>query len=579
MNVNDLITVLENPIVWIGAIVVFVLLAIVLGLRIYRKRQLRKNFEQLEIQYNELISIPLSFKLNKATSLVKVNREIETEVIQLKQEHDDLNHRHTEIIGLLGDTEDLLAFGKLSQALKGIDTLKLLLEDGLKLTHSLDQRLNSILEQETQQRVEITSQKDRFRKVKMSLMSRESLYADSFAILENQTREIENKFSTFEEWMFASDFEKAKVLNAEIMSDIDTYELRIQTIPVLYETSKGKIPQLLDAVSTAFQSARGQGVYLNHLEVPKNIGLITESLKEDILSINHGNVDNVSDHLETLVTRLDQLDEQVQKELKAHEEMVVSSVKVFTVLDDLNEAITALESKASVIAARFEIDDFETRVASYKKRIDDLQEKRGHVTRMMDEEKIPASSIVIAIREMTQDSSILQKDFETIHAEVEQANADEKRAKQQLMKLYLIINDVQVRIKRRSLPAISEQYEHDVRFAKQYARQIDELLSQEVLDVTRLNATVSEAIDFTYKLHNNVNNLVGVLDMCENAIVYANKYRAYIPDIDAELTRAELAFNNGEYTQSLKMIIHAIDRHKPNSSYEELIQKNAQSAR
>ena len=72
---------------------------------------------------------------------------------------------------------------------------------------------------------------------------------------------------------------------------------------------------------------------------------------------------------------------------------------------------------------------------------------------------------------------------------------------------------------------------------------------------------------------------MGVVDMCEDSIVYANKYRAYVPDIDSELTKAELAFNNGEYTQSLTMIINAVDRYKPDSRYEEMIKKNAKSAR
>ena len=98
------------------------------------------------------------------------------------------------------------------------------------------------------------------------------------------------------------------------------------------------------------------------------------------------------------------------------------------------------------------------------------------------------------------------------------------------------------------------------------------------IDVKTLNATVSEAIDYIYKLHNNVNNLVGVVDMCENALVYANKFRAFVPDIDAELTRAELSFNNGQYTQALTTIINSIDRYRPNVAYEEMIMENAKSA-
>ncbi|AMC93515.1 hypothetical protein AOC36_05825 [Erysipelothrix larvae] len=579
LKASDIVNFIQKPIFWMSLLSVIAILAFVVGRRAYKKKQLKRQFERIEVMYNELISIPLSFKINKSNSLIKINKELEKEVTEIKAEYDTVNSYHNDIIALMGEVEDLIQFGKLSIASKSIVDLQDMLGESLTSTHDLDHRLNSVLEQETQQRVEITTQKDRFRKIKAQLMSNESMYADSFGILESQTRDIEQLFSTFEEWMFASDFEKAKELNIQISKEIDDYEYRINTIPKLYEKAKGIIPHLLDSVSSVFQNARSFGVYLSHLEVPKNIGFVSESLKEDLVRINYGDIERADENLDELITRLEQITEHIQKEAKSHEEMVVTSRQIYEVIDELIEAIGHLDKQRGLIASRFDIKDFESRLDSCETRIGELNEKRNHVVRMIDEEKIPATSIVIAIREITQDCQILAADFDVLSKEVSQANADELRARQQLMKLYLIINDVQVRIKRRSFPEISEEYEQDVRHAKQYARQVNDLLDQEVLDVGRLNATVAEAIDFTYKLHNNVNNLVGVVDMCENAIVYANRYRAYIAEIDTELTRAEIAFNNGEYTQSLKTIIQTIDKYRPDGSYEELIQKNAQSAK
>ena len=65
--------------------------------------------------------------------------------------------------------------------------------------------------------------------------------------------------------------------------------------------------------------------------------------------------------------------------------------------------------------------------------------------------------------------------------------------------------------------------------------------------------------------------------MVENAIVYANKYRSTSPELDSELTRAEISFRNGEYTYALKTAIYAIERFKPGTQYEELILQNAKS--
>ncbi len=61
--------------------------------------------------------------------------------------------------------------------------------------------------------------------------------------------------------------------------------------------------------------------------------------------------------------------------------------------------------------------------------------------------------------------------------------------------------------------------------------------------------------------------------MVENAIVLRNRYRARYPSIDSELTRAELSFQNGEYTKALKIAIQSIEKMHP-GIYEKLIKSN-----
>ena len=51
--------------------------------------------------------------------------------------------------------------------------------------------------------------------------------------------------------------------------------------------------------------------------------------------------------------------------------------------------------------------------------------------------------------------------------------------------------------------------------------------------------------------------------MAENAIVIGNMYRSTDPDIDSELTRSELAYRNGEYTQALTIALNTLRRVHP----------------
>lgn len=548
-------------------------------LRAHKKRKLRKQFEALEIRFNELMSIPVLFKINKASGLAKINPEVDTLVIECKSLFNDVNKRNEGINALMAELEDALAYNKLKESSLLLNDLDEEITLALDATFDLNKRLEKLLEKETEQRVEITTLKERFRNLKASSVQNESKLGEAYSTIEEQIHRIEHHFSVFEEWMYASDFEKAQKVNEDIKQEILSLENRLNKVPSLYQVAKGEVTSLLEETSKLYQKVRQNGVFLDHIEVPKNIGTISEILRSDLINLSAGDVDKVESSLNEIRKRLDQLNQQISKEDKAHKEVDMLSKEVFDNVDYLNDTLEVVKVEAPKVERRFNIEKCVETANAFEIQIQEFSNLKDKIDRMIEEEKIPASTILISLHELGQDVSILRKDFDAFLEKMNQANADELRAKNQLMKLYLIINDVQVRIHRRSLPYISDKYETDVSVAQNYTRHIASLLEDDVIDVEVLNATVGEAIDYTYKLHNNVNNLVGAVDMCENAIVYANKFRAYVPDIDGELTRAELSFQNGEYTQALSTVINAIDRYRPNTAYEEMIRNNAKSAR
>ena len=139
-----------------------------------------------------------------------------------------------------------------------------------------------------------------------------------------------------------------------------------------------------------------------------------------------------------------------------------------------------------------------------------------------------------------------------------------------MVKLQLLVNEMKNKIMKYRLPSIDDKFEKDIRDANVYIEDIRQYLEETPLNVEGLNKCLDEAIDYIYTLFNSVNNLVGIADMVESAIVFGNKYRSEYPEIDSELTRAELCFTNGQYTKSLKIAIAAIERLHP-GAYEKLI--------
>ena len=578
MNNNEFLLFLDKNKIIIAILAVVLIALIFLLIRLAKKKSLQKRFDQLEIKYNELMGIPILFKINKASGLAKINEEIERDVDASKALFEEIRLKQDSIVNLMGDADDALAYGKFKEANVLVGELDSILDEALDLTYKLDTKLELLLEEETQQRMRINQLKNTFRKQKATIKTLENQLGDSHDALEAQTHEIENLFSTFEEWMYASDFVKASETSEETEASIQLLEERLVKLPKLYQIAKGYIPELLDEVSRLYQGVRQEGVFVEHLEVPKNIGLLSEILKEDLIQLSQGEIVKSSASLNESQKRLEQLVVEIQKENKAHSDLKENFDLSTETLASLGQGLSGVQEEASRIEERFDFDGFAEQLEEMDTNLKEYNEKHLKIQRMKDEENIPASTILISVQELKQDINILMEDFKSLQKKIQQANADEVRARNQLLKLHLIINDVQVRIKNRSLPSISKKYKADLAKSYGYTDQIKSMLSQKSLDVKLLNATVDEAIDYIYKLHNNVNNLVGVVDMCENAIVYANRYRAYIPDIEAQLTRAELTFNNGEYTQSLTTVINSIDRYRPNTKYEEMIRENAKSA-
>ena len=122
------------------------------------------------------------------------------------------------------------------------------------------------------------------------------------------------------------------------------------------------------------------------------------------------------------------------------------------------------------------------------------------------------------------------------------------------------------------LPTISEAYKDDLVKSREYISKIKEELDEVPLNIDNLNTSLNEAIDFIYKFYNNVNNVVGMAIMVENAIVFGNKYRSTYPEVDRELSKAEFSFLNGEYTRALTIAISCMETLFPNNADEKIME-------
>ena len=577
MNFEMILNLFKRLEVQIALVILIVLFLVILIIKRMNLHQLKQKMQAVEKRYNNVKSVPLPFKLNKAVALARVNPEILENVNDFKNNFEEIQENFKSIVHVLAETEDVLVIGKSKHAKLNLQDLNQMLNQIEKQVDQLNSRLDSILEEENQQRGQITELKEMFRQAKTDLTARSVQLSPSLPALESRLGEIEKAFTSFEEWMYASEFGKAKEKMEEIQITLDELRHWIDELPELIGLANGVIPKQIDEIAELTKRLNAKQVYTRHLEVENNLALIQETTQQDQISLSRCQVTAVQEHIRENQKRLAQLLTSLQKEETAKEDVSKHLELLGSGLAEIKNMHGQLTEHLKKDAGRFGWENLNDLLIEKQKSIGLLEASLLQSTKVIEENSMPSSSLMLKLKESLQDVHNAKNDLSHAFDRLSSARNDEDRAKKQLLKLHLIMNEIQVKIRKFKLPVISETYEGDLRKSYQYVNSIAKLLEESPLDIQLLNATVNDAIDHIYKLYNNVNNLVGTVEMIENTIVYGNKYRSQDAELDTQLTRAELLFRNGDYTQAIKVAIAAVEAVQP-KHFEGLIKENAKSA-
>ena len=577
MNFDSILQIIQRIEVQIAFAVLIVFVILFLVIKRINIHQLKQKMQAIEKRYNNVKSIPLPFKLNKAVALARVNPEILANVNDFKNSFEDIQENFKSITHVLAETEDAIVIGKAKHAKLNLIDLAQMLNQIEKQVDQLNSKLDSILEEENQQRGQITELKEIFRHTKADLVAHSVQLTHSYPTLETRLNDIEKAFTSFEEWMYASEFAKAKEKMEEIQINLDELRNWLEVLPDLITLANGIIPKQMDEIADYTKRLMGQQVYTKHLEVEKNLELISETTQQDRISLSRCLVKEVEEHLRENQKRLSQLLTSLQKEELAHDECAKTLEQVGSGINEIRELHHNLTEHLKKDAGRFGWEDLTELLNDKAKALKLLETNHKQYLKVVEDNSLPSTTLLMNLKESMQLIHNTRNDLNHSSERLSSARNDEERAKKQLLKLHLIMNEIQVKIRKFRLPVISETYEGDLRKSYQYVNSIAKLLDEPTIDIQLLNATVNDAIDHIYKLYNNVNNLVGTVEMIENAIVYGNKYRSLDSDLDTQLTRAELLYRNGDYTQGIKVAIAAIEAVQP-KYFEGLIKENAKSA-
>lgn len=550
------------------AILILVLLTMISNSM--RRRKAASRFEELEKEVNEVRNNSLDYKFNKAKAFSKANADIMERVNELSPKYKICIKGMDDCDTLCERANDYLDGHRTKKAMRTMDELETCLDDARERIRIVTKALDNILEKETEVRDFANALKERFASVKTVYQNNRPAYFKATTYFDSRIQEIENEFTSFEEWMYASEFNKAKDEGDKIAKEIDVVSSEVASCPDLYERAMAIIPAAVNEIRENEAELTKANVDLAYLETDKKLNTVSENLQASIHLIDIGNLADAQMVLSDITDTILNLQDQMNAEKDAYNEIHDGLAQNVISVDEIDVQLNEIKTLYGNIRDRFGLEDWTHRFALADEQMNNLKEACALIQKELDEDKMPRVDVIHYYREFANDIEEFKGQVNDMKTKLLNASSDESRAKKQLVKLQLILNEVRLNAATRNLPSVSSQFDEDIKLAEDMISRVQVVLSHSPLDVPTLNSDLQDAIDFVYKLYNNANNLIGVAVMVENAIVFGNRFRSIYPSMNTDLTRAELCFQNGEYTRALKIAIQAIENLHP-GTYEKLI--------
>lgn len=550
------------------AILILVLLTMISNSM--RRRKAASRFEELEKEVNEVRNNSLDYKFNKAKAFSKANADIMERVNELSPKYKICIKSMDDCDTLCERANDYLDGHRTKKAMRTMDELETCLDDARERIRIVTKALDNILEKETEVRDFANALKERFASVKTVYQNNRPAYFKATTYFDSRIQEIENEFTSFEEWMYASEFNKAKDEGDKIAKEIDVVSSEVASCPDLYERAMAIIPAAVNEIRENEAELTKANVDLAYLETDKKLNTVSENLQASIHLIDIGNLADAQMVLSDITDTILNLQDQMNAEKDAYNEIHDGLAQNVISVDEIDVQLNEIKTLYGNIRDRFGLEDWTHRFALADEQMNNLKEACALIQKELDEDKMPRVDVIHYYREFANDIEEFKGQVNDMKTKLLNASSDESRAKKQLVKLQLILNEVRLNAATRNLPSVSSQFDEDIKQAEDMISRVQVVLSHSPLDVPTLNLDLQDAIDFVYKLYNNANNLIGVAVMVENAIVFGNRFRSTYPSMNTDLTRAELCFQNGEYTRALKIAIQAIENLHP-GTYEKLI--------
>lgn len=565
-NRQQLILIILGILFLLAIIIVFLLI------NNAKKTKIAKQIEDINVRFNAIKTIPLAFKLNKAQAMAKRNKDTAEKIESYYKQYEDTQHHIDSINDMIDEIDDNFNNHNYKNLKSLINETEDFISDTEKEVAEIDKFLEQFADKENRQREFSSRLKEKYLDLKMKINENSNMFSIAYEGVVHKLEKIEDMFSQSEEWLYANDYVKAEEILQNISNEINDLKEACKQLPDLVKQAKGMLPVLLEEIERQYALARQRGVYLEHLNIDARVEETKKKLNDVVKDLMNVKIDGQKKILDDSKKELDDLLNNIEIETKDYNSVKTLSDEVAKSINNVKFLLNYINTAYKKDSKRFDMNEAKDLLDKCTTNMQINQSRQIALLGSFDHNELPASKIKSEISDLLKMCEEDEDKLSAFKKKVDKNTNDEQRAKTQLVKLQVVLNEIEVKVEEYHLPTIAASYKEDLKKGREKVGKIKELLEEIPLNIDELNRILDESIDYIYTFYNNVNNIVGMAIMVENAIVFGNKYRSTYPEVDRDLSNAEFSYINGEYTKALTMAISCMETLFPNTANEKILE-------
>ncbi len=546
-------------------IIAVILVTVVLVLiQKHKYNTFRKEVEELDKAKNMIASTPVLSELSKVESIVK-NDKMEEKYKNWQKRFDVIKD---DKINQINDMINELDISTNQKNYKNIDHKLAKVEMEIyKVRESANELLGEIQEvtiSEEKYRSIITKLKAKYRSLVNEFNSHKTDYEDIGEAIGLQFENIEKRFLDFENIMENNEYDEVVHIVKALDAMIDHMSIVVVEVPNLVLLAEKLIPKRIEEIITLSKDMVDKGYNLDYLNIDYNMEECTKNISIVLDRIRVLNLDDCMFELKTVLDYLDSIFNNFDQEKLARKNFEELSTSFEKNLKKTNRIMKDIYNQLDDIKGMYDLNDDDiSELANLKERLANITKDYKKMVVEVNNVSKPYSSFYQQLETFNSLLQELESNLDVALKSLGSMYDDEIRAREQLEEIEDLLKQCKIKIRSYKLPIIINNYFIELSEANDAVDEIVKELDKKPIIIKTLNTRVDTARDLVLKLYTTTTEMIKTAQLAEMAIVYGNRYRSEIREIDKGLENAEMLYHKGNYKDALEVSISSIELIEP----------------